>query len=64
MKTYGIEIKDRRSTIIPDFIDKIVKVHKGNGYVAIEINKEHVGLKFGNLVRTKKIPEYKKKKKK
>lgn len=63
MKTYGVEIKDRRSTIIPDFISKIVKIHKGNGYVATEIVKEHVGLKFGNLVRTKRIPEFKRKKK-
>lgn len=63
MKLYGIEIKDRNTTILPEFIDKIVKIHKGNGYVAIEIKKEHVGLKLGNLVRTKKIPEYKKKKK-
>jgi ribosomal protein S19 len=39
-----------------------VKIHKGNAYVPVEIKKEHVGLKFGSLVRTKRIPEYKKKK--
>jgi len=63
MRTYGVEIKDRSTTIIPEFIDKVIKVHKGNAYVPLEIKKEHVGLKLGNLVRTKRIPEYKKKKK-
>ena len=62
MRTYGVETKDRRSTIVPEFIEKIVKIDKGNSYVAVEIKKEHVGLKLGSLVRTKRIPEYKKKK--
>lgn len=63
MRNYGIEIKDRNTTILPDFIGKIIKIHKGNSYVPLEIKKDHVGLKLGNLVRTKRIPEYKKKKK-
>ena len=63
MRTYGVEIKDRSTTITPNFIDKVIKIHKGNGYVGLEIKKEHVGLKLGQLVRTKRIPEYKKKKK-
>lgn len=63
MKTYGVELEDRSASILPEFVDKILKIHKGNGYVSVEIKKEHVGLKLGSLVRSKKIPEYKKKKK-
>jgi ribosomal protein S19 len=63
MRTYGVEIEDRSASITPEFVDRVLKIHKGNGYVPVEIKKEHVGLKLGSLVRSKRIPEYKKKKK-
>jgi len=64
LRKYGVPIYSRNSTILPEFLNKILLIHTGNDFFPLIVQKEHVGLKFGSLAPTKKFPVYKKKKKK
>jgi len=51
------QIFSRKSTVIDLFIDQRFGIHNGRHFFRVVLNKEHVGLKFGALVITKKIGE-------
>ena len=52
----------RSSTIIPDLIGKSIPIHDGKVKKSVIVSSLAVGLKFGELVLTKKVPVFKKKK--
>jgi len=52
----------RSSTIIPDLIGKSLPIHDGKNFKSVIVSSLAVGLKFGELVFTKKVPVFKKKK--
>lgn len=52
----------RSSTIIPDLIGKNLPIHDGKNIKSVLVSSLAVGLKFGELVLTKKVPIFKKKK--
>lgn len=54
----------RNSSIIPEFIDRVFKVHNGKNFKEITVTKEMLGHKFGEFSKTRITFEYKKKKKK
>jgi ribosomal protein S19 len=52
----------RSSTIIPDLIGRTLPIHDGKIKKSVIVSSLAVGLKFGELVLTKKVPVFKKKK--
>lgn len=52
-------ITERNSTIIPEFVNKQVRIHNGKDYKLVDIRNEHIGLKFGELAMPKKSAKYK-----
>lgn len=60
----NIIIWSRRSTILPQFLDKTVLIYNGKLFVKQKITIEMIGHKFGEFSFTRKIYQYKKKKKK
>jgi ribosomal protein S19 len=54
----------RSSCIIPNFVDKVFKVHSGKNFKEIKITKDMLGHKFGEFFRTRAEFVFKKKKKK
>lgn len=62
--TANIVIWSRRSTILPQFLDKTVLIYNGKLFVKQKITVEMIGHKFGEFSFTRKIYQYKKKKKK
>ena len=59
-KNKSITITERSSTITPELVDRQVRVHNGKEYKKLEIKNEHIGLKIGELVATKKVAKYQK----
>jgi len=57
----GPIFKKRSSTIIPEFIGKTYPIHDGRNLKTVQISSLAVGLKFGELVFTKRTPVFKKK---
>lgn len=57
-------IWSRRSIILPEFLDKTVLIYNGKQFVKQKINSSMIGHKFGEFSFTRKIYQYKKKKKK
>lgn len=54
----------RKTSIIPEFIGKTVKVHNGKKFKEIMLTKEMLNHKLGEFFRTRTEFEFKKKKKK
>jgi len=54
----------RRSTIIPQFVGRSVKVHNGRSFIQLNITEDMIGHKLGEFVltRTKSIHKVKTKK--
>lgn len=48
------KIWSRRSTILPEFLDKTVRIYNGRNFVRCKITEEKVGLKFGEFAMTRK----------
>jgi small subunit ribosomal protein S19 len=61
---YNMEIRSRRSTILPFLVNKTFKIYNGHKYAALTIAEHHVGYKFGDFVLTKKRCVFKRGKKK
>lgn len=59
----NIEIYERSSTILPEFVGTTVKIHTGNDWKSLEIKDIHVGFKFGEFGISKKSARYKTKSK-
>ena len=64
IKTKKKEIKVfcRNSTIPPQFVGLIFKIHTGKSFTKIEVSEQMVGHKFGEFSSTRKKFSYKKKK--
>lgn len=54
----------RNSCIVPNFVDKVFKVHSGKSFKEIKITKDMLGHKFGEFFKTRAEFAFKKKKKK
>jgi len=54
----------RRSTILPQFVNREVQCSNGNQWILLRITKEIIGHKFGEFLSTRRFPDHKKKKKK
>ena len=54
-------ITTRNSEILPNFINKTFTIHNGKNFIAITIQPEMVGHKFGEFVFTRKQFIFKKK---
>ena len=52
----------RSSTIIPELIGRTLPIHDGKNFKSVLVNSLAVGLKLGELVLSKKVPVFKKKK--
>ena len=63
-KTSTSPIMSRKTSIIPEFIGKTVKVHNGKKFKEIMLTKEMLNHKLGEFFRTRTEFEFKKKKKK
>jgi len=57
----GTKIFSRTSCILEEFVGKIIKVHKGNGYITIRVTPKMIGHKFGEFAPTRKPFSFKKK---
>lgn len=58
-----LTLYQRSSTIVPEMIGSIVKIHSGHKFVKFIVSEHTVGYKFGEFAPTKKRALYKKKKK-
>jgi len=54
----------RRSTIIPQFVGRSVKVHNGRAFIQLNITEDMIGHKLGEFVLTRTKPIHKVKTKK
>ena len=54
--------KSRSSTIVPNFVGRIVNVYNGKSYYTLKICEKMVGYKLGEFVPTRKSFSFKKKK--
>lgn len=57
-------IWSRRSMVLPQFVDKKVRIHNGKGFVSLHITEDMIGHKFGEFAMTRKRAIHKKKVKK
>jgi len=48
----------RRSTIYPDFVGRVFKVHNGKDFVPVTITENMVGRKLGEFALTRKLPKF------
>jgi small subunit ribosomal protein S19 len=62
-KTRPIYVRERNSTIVSSFLDRIFYIYNGKYYFKLLINKDHLGFKLGSFSYTKKRCIYKNKKK-
>merc|ERR1712238_640443 len=56
-----IQMKSRRSTIIPQFVGFTFNVHNGNKFLKLKVTEEMIGHKFGEFSPTRKKFSFKKK---
>lgn len=59
--TKEILIYSRSSTILPEFVGRVVHIYNGKEFKKLKISPEHVGFKFGEFSPTKKPAKFKKK---
>ena len=52
-------IWSRRSTILPEFVGKRVKVHNGKGFTTVSVTENMIGHKFGEFSATRKLGTHK-----
>lgn len=48
-----INIRSRRSTILPDFVGHTFGVYNGKKYIPVSVNENMVGFKFGEFAPTR-----------
>lgn len=48
----------REMIILPEMVDKIVKVHNGKSFISVRINSEMLGHRLGEFVLTRKKVEH------
>jgi small subunit ribosomal protein S19 len=48
----------RRSTIFPDFVGHVFKVHNGKDFIPVVITENMVGRKLGEFSLTRKLPKF------
>mmetsp|Transcript_22885 Transcript_22885/g.43525 ORF Transcript_22885/g.43525 Transcript_22885/m.43525 type:complete len:89 (+) Transcript_22885:47-313(+) len=53
----------RNTTVVPEFVEHILKVHNGKTWVEITVTEEMIGYKFGEFSATRKRFSFKKTKK-
>ena len=58
------KIWSRSSTILPNFVNKTVKIYNGRTFTNLKITEEMIGHKFGEFSMTRKRPVHKVKSKK
>lgn len=63
-KKKSVLLISRDSLVIPKFIGSTFKIHTGNSFLEVLVTKEMVGHKFGEFALTRKVFDFKKKKKK
>jgi len=56
------ELHIKSNTILPNFIDKSITVYNGKSFKNLLINKNMIGYKIGEFIRTRKEFSFKKKK--
>lgn len=56
------ELYIKSNTILPNFIDKFITVYNGKSFKNLLINKNMIGYKIGEFIRTRKEFSFKKKK--
>ena len=56
-----IQMKSRRSTIIPQFVGFTFNVHNGKKFLKLKVTEEMIGHKFGEFSPTRKKFSFKKK---
>ena len=54
IKSSPINLRSRRSTILPFFEKFSFKIYNGNKYMWLNTKIHHIGYKFGDFVLTKK----------
>eukprot|EP01025_Chloroclados_australasicus_P012384 TRINITY_DN1569_c0_g1_i1.p4 TRINITY_DN1569_c0_g1~~TRINITY_DN1569_c0_g1_i1.p4 ORF type:complete len:102 (-),score=6.75 TRINITY_DN1569_c0_g1_i1:429-734(-) len=54
-----VQIKSRRSVVLPEFVGDEFQIHNGKDYIPVKIVEEMVGHRFGEFVRTRKKSVYK-----
>jgi ribosomal protein S19 len=52
-------IKNKNNTIMPDFLNKKVKIYTGRLFVEMLITLAVVGFKFGSFVKTRQYTSFK-----
>ncbi|MFN9115945.1 MAG: 30S ribosomal protein S19 [Bacteroidota bacterium] len=52
-KKAPIRIYSRRSTILPNFVGLNFEIHNGKNFVALYINENMIGYKFGEFIPTR-----------
>ena len=57
-----IKIWSRSSIVIPEFVGYNFEVHNGKSFVAITVNEDMIGHKFGEFASTRKQVQHKQKK--
>ena len=54
----NIKTHCREMIILPEMVDLVIKVHKGNGYIEVRIQPEMIGRCLGEFVLTRKRIEH------
>lgn len=52
------KIWSRRSTILPQFVEKTFEIYTGNRFIRFKVTEEAVGHKFGEFALTRKKPKH------
>ena len=56
-----LNIKSRRSVILPEFVGRTFNIYNGKSYISCKILETMIGLKFGEFSSTRKKPIHKNK---
>ena len=59
-----IKVWSRRSLIIPEFLDQSFEIYNGKTFIALKVNEDMIGHKFGEFSSTRKKTIHKNKLKK
>ena len=57
----GIKIHNKNLIILPEYINKFIKIYNGNKYIPLTITEKMIGYKFGEFIYTRKQFTFKKK---
>lgn len=57
-QTKPIKVFERGTMIVPEYVGIKFDIHKGNGFVGVEVVEDMLGHKFGEFAFTRRRPNF------